>query len=63
MYIFRWEDHRGAVIPTDGHIKADSGLLTLTNARQEDSGNYTCIVSNTAGTVKKNIWIVVSGKR
>ncbi|KAK2149181.1 hypothetical protein LSH36_463g04044, partial [Paralvinella palmiformis] len=32
-----WEDHRGAVIPTDGHIKADSGLLTLTNARQEDS--------------------------
>ena len=62
LYISRWEDHRGAVIPNEGHIKADDGLLTLTNARQADSGNYTCVVSNTAGVRRKNIWIVVSGK-
>jgi hypothetical protein len=62
LYIFRWEDHRGTVILADGHIKAENGLLTITSAREEDSGNYTCVVSNTAGEQRKNVWIVVSGK-
>jgi len=48
-------------VPGQGRVRADDGLLTVGNADELDTGNYTCSASNLAGTTSHNVWIVVSG--
>ncbi len=59
---FRWEHSWGGPIPETGRINAADGILSISNSQADDSGNYTCVVSNMAGEKHKNIWVVVSGK-
>ena len=38
-------------------------MLNLTNVSKDDSGNYTCVVSNPFGTIQRYFLLnVVSGK-
>ncbi len=45
-----------------GRVKAVDEKLMITSAQPEDSGNYSCIATNMAGSKTASIKIMVSGK-
>ena len=49
-------------IADQDRIKAVDGVLTLQNAVEADSGNYTCHVENMAASHSRSAWIIVSGR-
>ena len=46
-----------------GRVTSSMGQLVIQNTRQEDSGTYTCILRNTAGTVNVTANVTVTGKK
>ena len=62
FFPFRWEDPNSQVVLDTGRVRMEAGKLYLTNAQPTDSGNYTCMAQNMAGTKNSILWIVVSGR-
>ncbi len=58
----RWEDPYGQMIPDSGRLKVIDRKFIISNAQPSDSGNYSCVGENMAGTKKAKLWIVVSGR-
>ena len=50
------------IIGSSRRIVLSLGRLTINSIRREDSGNYTCTLVNTAGSVTKSAMVVVEGK-
>ena len=46
----------------DDRIHVADDTLYVTGARDTDGGNYTCLVENMAGTKRKDLWLMISGK-
>ena len=59
----RWLDPLDVEVGEVGRVKADDETrLIITNAQPEDTGNYSCVATNMAGSKKAQVWVVVSGK-
>ena len=50
------------VIADQEKVKVVEGTLTINNAEESHSGNYTCISENIAGSTNKSIQVVVSSE-
>ena len=55
------EEHK--MHPDDGEVKYDNGVATLLldDVMPEDSGNYKCVVVNSAGEVTSSCHVTVEG--
>jgi len=58
----RWEKN-GRTIPQAGarYVMSRSGSLQLNDVQVDDSGTYRCIAENSAGTVSRDIQLLVHG--
>lgn len=45
-----------------GRIRLEGNKLVFEDPEEIDTGNYTCIMSNTAGEKRQNVWIMISGE-
>ena len=62
MIFFRWEDPFGQPLPEEGRVKVTTETLSILNAQETDSGNYTCLAENIAGVKRASVSVIVSGK-
>ena len=53
--------HNGTVIVRDSRVDLENGTLTITKARKDDRGNYTCVAWNEAGTIPSQTMLMVYG--
>ena len=58
----RWE-RNGRAIPQAGarYVMSRSGSLQLNDVQVSDSGTYRCVAANSAGTVSRDIQLLVHG--
>ena len=63
--VFDWRKDGKALPAVDiktGRISTDSGRLLIRSAQRDDSGNYTCRLVNSEGSVTSNIsQVIVKG--
>lgn len=58
-----WLDPRGHTVTDSGPVRVDESRLIIEAARAvDDSGNYTCVAENMAGTRMASFKLVVSSK-
>lgn len=58
-----WLDPRGHTVSDSGPVRVDETRLIIEAARAvDDSGNYTCVAENMAGTRMASFKLVVSSK-
>ncbi|KAJ8308703.1 hypothetical protein KUTeg_013577 [Tegillarca granosa] len=56
----RWLDKNDLEVGKTGRIHIEGNNLVFSNPQQMDSGNYTCIIENSVGEKRQNVWIIVS---
>lgn len=49
--MYQWQRSLVDLNSTGRFIGADSAILTISGVREEDEGNYSCVVSNIVGNV------------
>ncbi|XP_029637043.1 inactive tyrosine-protein kinase 7 isoform X1 [Octopus sinensis] len=57
---YRWLNRNNMPIGEMGMIRVEDSTLVFEDPEEIDTGNYTCIMSNSAGEKKQNIWIMIS---
>ena len=57
----RWKNHYDIEITDQERIKAADGVLSIQNAQESDTGNYSCHTENIAGVRERTIELIVSG--
>lgn len=60
-FFFSWTNPYNEELSHLDRIKSVNGVLTIQNAQEQDSGNYSCHASNLAGSVSVVLPIVISG--
>ena len=54
--------HNGVQIVGDSRVHLENGTLTITKARKDDRGYYTCVVQNEGGTIRSETMLKVYGE-
>ena len=54
--------HNGTEIVRDSRVHLENGTLTITKARKDDRGNYTCVVQNEGGRIRSETMLKVYGE-
>ncbi|XP_014785291.1 inactive tyrosine-protein kinase 7 [Octopus bimaculoides] len=57
---YRWLNRNNMPIGEMGMIRVEDSTLVFEDPEEIDTGNYTCIMSNSAGEKKQNVWIMIS---
>lgn len=54
--------HPSQLLPGGRHLVRADGSLHLDGALQDDAGRYSCVVTNTAGSQRRDVDLVVQGE-
>lgn len=58
-----WLDAQGKPLPNTGPLRVEETRLFIESARSiEDSGNFTCVAENLAGTHAVTVHLIVSSE-
>lgn len=57
---YRWLNRNNMPVGEMGRIRLEGNKLVFEDPEEIDTGNYTCIMSNTAGEKRQNVWIMIS---